>query len=75
MYNYLEEKDSLGGATARLTGLLLYFLILNSEKIEALEEKIKTEMVTLKEKMGKMNEDMKIFSDIDRFNLFTKVSG
>ena len=36
------------------------------EKIEALEEKIKTEMVTLKEKMGKMNEDMKIFSDIDR---------
>ncbi len=37
------------------------------EKIEALEEKIKTEMVTLKEKMGKMNEDMKIFSDIDRY--------
>ena len=36
------------------------------EKIEALEEKIKTEMVTLKEKMGKMNEEMEVFVDLDR---------
>merc|ERR1712012_760745 len=38
----------------------------NLEKIEALEEKIQTEMVTLKEKMSRMDEEMLTFSDIDK---------
>jgi len=41
-------------------------LSLNLEKIEALEEKIKTEMSTLKEKMVKMNDEMDVFTDLDR---------
>ena len=41
-------------------------LTMNLEKIEALEDKIKTEMTTLKEKMGRMDEEMVTFSDLDR---------
>jgi len=41
-------------------------LTLNLEKIEALEEKIKTEMLTLKDKMAKMQDEMAVFTDIDR---------
>merc|ERR1719244_959484 len=41
-------------------------LTLNLEKIEALEEKIKTEMTTLKEKMTTMDEEMVTFSDLDK---------
>merc|ERR1719510_2922191 len=41
-------------------------LTMNLEKIEALEDKIKTEMTTLKEKMGRMEEEMVTFSDLDR---------
>lgn len=41
-------------------------LTLNLEKIEALEEKIKTEMTTLKEKMTNMDEEMVTFSDLDK---------
>jgi len=41
-------------------------LALNLEKIEALEEKIKTEMTTLKEKMTRMDEEMQTFSDLDK---------
>ena len=41
-------------------------LAMNLEKIEALEDKIKTEMTTLKEKMGRMDEEMVTFSDLDR---------
>ncbi|XP_023331645.1 intraflagellar transport protein 74 homolog [Eurytemora carolleeae] len=43
-------------------------LALNLEKIEALEEKIKTEMSTLKEKMGRMEEEMVTFIDLERFD-------
>ena len=38
----------------------------NLEKIEALEEKIKTEMVTLKEKMTRMDDEMVTFADLDK---------
>merc|ERR1711911_256518 len=41
-------------------------LALNLEKIEALEEKIKTEMTTLKEKMSHMEEEMVTFTDLDK---------
>ena len=41
-------------------------LAMNLEKIEALEEKIKTEMMTLKEKMTRMDEEMVTFTDLDR---------
>ena len=49
----------------------IYYYYFNSfnlfpEKIEALEDKIKTEMSTLKEKMAKMNDEMDIFTDLDR---------
>lgn len=37
-----------------------------SPQIEALEEKIKTEMTTLKEKMRTMEDEMEIFSDLDK---------
>ena len=36
------------------------------EKIEALEEKIKAEMGTLKSKMSNMNEELRVFSDLER---------
>ena len=36
------------------------------EKIEALEEKIKAEMDTLKSKMSNMNEELRVFSDLER---------
>ena len=36
------------------------------EKIEALEDKIKAEMATLKEKMVKMEEEIETFSDLDK---------
>ena len=41
-------------------------LALNLEKIEALEDKIKTEMATLKEKMSHMDEEMVTFTDLDK---------
>merc|ERR1719250_140430 len=41
-------------------------LSLNLDKIEALEEKIKTEMKTLKEKMSTMDDEMVTFSDLDK---------
>ena len=41
-------------------------LAMNLEKIEALEEKIKTEMTTLKEKMTKMDEEMETFVDLEK---------
>jgi hypothetical protein len=51
--------------------LLLYIdfdfflqLNINLEKIEALEGKIKSEMVTLKEKMAKMEEELLLYSDL-----------
>ena len=40
-------------------------LAMNLEKIEALEDKIKTEMTTLKEKMTRMDEEMGTFSDLE----------
>jgi hypothetical protein len=36
------------------------------DKIEALEDKIKAEMATLKEKMVKMEEEIETFSDLDK---------
>ena len=39
-------------------------LNINLDKIEALEGKIKAEMVTLKEKMSKMEEDLATYSDL-----------
>jgi hypothetical protein len=39
-------------------------LNINLEKIEALEGKIKSEMVTLKEKMAKMEEELLLYSDL-----------
>lgn len=37
----------------------------NVRKVEELEEKIRTEMDTLKEKLKEMKQDMKTFSDLD----------
>ncbi len=39
---------------------------MNLEKIEALEEKIKTEMETLKTKMLSMDEELLVFSDLEK---------
>lgn len=39
---------------------------MNLDKIEALEEKIKVEMETLKTKMATMGEEMVVFRDLDR---------
>ena len=44
-------------------------LTMNLEKIEALEDKIKTEMTTLKEKMGRMEDEMVTFTDLDRLRM------
>ena len=41
-------------------------LNINLEKIEALEGKIKSEMVSLKEKMSKMEEELLTYSDLVR---------
>lgn len=41
-------------------------LKLNLEKIEALEDKIRTEMSTLKDKMKTMEEEMIVFNDLER---------
>jgi len=46
-----------------LTRVVFSFL---AEKIEALEDKIKAEMATLKEKMVKMEEEIETFSDLDK---------
>lgn len=43
---------------------LIFQLNINLDKIEALEGKIKAEMVTLKEKMAKMEEDLAVYSDL-----------
>ena len=41
----------------------MFFIAL---QIEALEEKIKTEMATLKDKMSSMEREMEVFSDLER---------
>jgi hypothetical protein len=41
-------------------------LTINLDKIEALEGKIKSEMVTLKEKMAKMEDELMVYSDLVR---------
>lgn len=41
-------------------------LTINLEKIEALEGKIKSEMVTIKEKMNKMEEELLVYSNLDK---------
>ena len=38
----------------------------NFLQIEALEDKIKTEMTTLKDKMAKMEDEMLVYSDLDK---------
>ena len=48
-----------------LPSFIAYFqLNINLEKIEALEGKIKSEMVSLKEKMSKMEEELLTYSDL-----------
>ena len=48
-----------------LPSIIVYFqLNINLEKIEALEGKIKSEMVSLKEKMSKMEEELLTYSDL-----------
>ena len=56
-----KSKNTLEGLNREHTQLSL-----NLDKIEALEEKIKTEMKTLKEKMSTMEEEMVTFSDLDK---------
>ena len=47
---------------------LTYQLNINLEKIEALEGKIKSEMVSLKDKMSKMEEELLTYSDLVNIN-------
>ena len=56
-----KSKQTLEGLAAEQNQLKI-----NLEKIEALEEKIKAEMDTLKGKMSNMNEELRTFSDLDR---------
>ena len=54
-----EEPEHPGGAGQGAPAA-------HHEKIEALEDKIKTEMTTLKEKMSHMEEKMATFTDLAR---------
>ena len=56
-----KSKQTLEGLAAEQSQLKV-----NLEKIEALEDKIKTEMETLKTKMINMNDELNIFGDLDR---------
>ena len=47
---------------------LTHQLNINLEKIEALEGKIKSEMVSLKDKMSKMEEELLTYSDLVNIN-------
>ena len=56
-----KSKQTLEGLAAEQSQLKV-----NLEKIEALEDKIKTEMETLKTKMINMNDELNVFGDLDR---------
>ena len=56
-----KSKQTLEGLAAEQSQLKV-----NLEKIEALEDKIKTEMETLKTKMMNMNDELHVFGDLDR---------
>ena len=60
--NELEKsKMTLEGLSSEQTQLKV-----NLEKIEALEEKIRTEMETLKSKLSHLDEELRLVSDLDR---------
>ena len=69
--DYLFRESELGKSKQTLEGLKREHSQLsgNLEKIDALEEKIKAEMETLKDKIQSMEESLVVFNDLEKLRI------